>query len=161
MGCCFSKRSDPNEKDQADKSTKSLRMEITSPDDSQEKKVKKHLSQLPIQRTKKLSSSSSSPKTSSRSSSKTASIKGSYTFPPSNELNKDCLGKILKTPVGENFTTIKKLHLGLYGDILLVNDKRVSLKRVIKEVKKSEIQQKAHEKLNMKFQKFLCLVRIN
>jgi len=83
-----------------------------------------------------------------------ASTKTSRTNSPSILSSNEFSQNFFKTSIRINYTTVRKLHKGFYGDVLLVNDKRTEIKKVIKEFKKSIIQADVHKKFIMDIQKF-------
>ncbi|CAG9316827.1 unnamed protein product [Blepharisma stoltei] len=175
MGCCCSKRLDStSEKSQADKTAESLKSELDkkafATQTPRERHKKKHSPRLLVQRSEDWSSTSTSPKDNYRSSSlmvdtikvtdpspRSSRSPQSARSPRSPRFDIDFSKKFLKIPVEERYTPIKILHSAFHGDTLIANDNRTSLKKVIKEVKKSAIQKKDKEKLIMEIQKFHCL----
>ncbi|CAG9316832.1 unnamed protein product [Blepharisma stoltei] len=163
MGCCCSTRPDPTiEKGLSSMSTKSLRSEIDSntsiPEAPIRRKKTKRMPQLSARHTSNWSSQPSSPRGRSRLSTlKAVSTKTSRANSPKSLSFKNFSQNFLKESIRINYTTVRKLHKGFYGEISLANDKRTEIKKVIKEFKKSVIPENIHEKFIMEIQKFQCL----
>ncbi|CAG9316820.1 unnamed protein product [Blepharisma stoltei] len=155
MGCCSSKETETSKKNLESTTTELLRSEIEDKAELKSTPISKRsqtTTKLPPRRySRGLSTVDRKPKNFTKEKAQAVNPSPQNTFKDS---TKQYIKKFSKTPLRQHFSTIKKKFLDFNDSFSLVNDKRTGVKKIIKEVKKSDIFEGVYDNFIKEIQNF-------